>query len=504
LLQRCSGPLRLRYSALAPLNRLSLSASVIMHLTSSAVRLVLAVLLWAVMLCEALTLAAAAATRVLPLEKRHQKVAEVRPALLKYQHVRAGLEGALGSSAGGANFAPAVQRASAAAVFRAGAVEPLHGELLPLGEYYARLGVDGQEIGVQIDTGSANLAFAVSRCLDCPRSDGIIRLSDWNATRVPCSDSSVCLSGTCSGLCGACSRRNEACCSFLDPESCGMILSYADGSYVFGALHQGPVSLPGAGLSVRKAFYTAILYDSPTFERRNVGGIWGLAFQEAACSPSCPKPLFDIMFEEGVVARNIFSICLSDTGGALILGAEADTRFRRGPYSWVRYLPRSLVPYYAASVKEFRVGPNGSNLRSYADPVVFDSGTTLMALGGEAFTKVIQEIKSVVCAADAHLCHSRFWSEAPSCTLLSDAAYRSFPDITIRFDSDATLNISRDTYLIRAELAGELYYCLGLEVLSPTGALVVIGDLVLRRFTTVFNRENSSIGFAPSVPGCGQ
>ncbi|KAK4531489.1 hypothetical protein CCYA_CCYA08G2346 [Cyanidiococcus yangmingshanensis] len=433
--------------------------------------------------------------RTIPLSKRRLQVAELRSAANRYYRHAGG--------DGHRHRETSTGQVSLHTLARAVVEEPLQGDLLPLGEYYAVLGVDGQVIDVQIDTGSSNLAFAVSRCADCPPSDGIIHLSHWNETSVPCSDQSICLPATCSGLCGGCSYETQACCSFLDPSSCGMTLMYGDGSFVLGALHRGKVSLPAVNITVQRAFFTAILYDSSTFERPKVGGIWGLAYEAAACSPSCPTPLFDSMVKQGLVPRNVFSICLSDKGGALILGGEADSRYRLGPYSWIPIISQNPPIYYEVSIKDFEVGVGGSSLSAYIDSAIFDSGTTLLAMGDTAFTSVISSMKRAVCAGNSSFCHSRFWSEAPACTALSSSALASLPNMTITFKNDVKMVLDPDTYLIKVEVGGELLYCLGVEGIPGLGSTIVLGDVVLRRYTTVFNRENSSIGFAPSVPGCG-
>jgi hypothetical protein len=210
------------------------------------------------------------------------------------------------------------------------------------------------------------------------------------------------------------------------------------------------------------------------------------------------------MLQEGLVPHNIFSLCLSDTGGALILGGEADSRYRTGPYSWIPMISRSPPVYYEASIKDVRVGDESSGLSAYIDAAIFDSGTTLLAMGDTAFTELIRAMKQAVCATNSSFCHSRFWTEAPACSLLSSSALATLPNISLTFANDVKMVLDPNTYLIGVLARGELFYCLGVESIPGFGSTIVLGDVVLRRYTTVFNRGNSSIGFAPSVDGCGQ
>jgi hypothetical protein len=384
-------------------------------------------------------------------------------------------------------------------------VNPLAGGIVNVGEYYVAVSVDNQTVHVQVDTGSTAIAFPLSQCKNCLKGDRRVNLSNPDATRVSCANASVCKPSSCNSLCGACSVGTRACCAPVDTKACGFRLVYGDGSFAIGALHVGRLTLPETGLSVYPAFFGGILLDSSTFEHTDVDGIWGLAYPTLACNPSCVPPVLDTMVQTGVIPRDMFSLCLTDTAGALVLGGAAGPEMRKGDYRWAPMTQRAIRTYYEVGVESIKFGSNETSMLPEVRSAIVDSGTTLIVISSRSFGTLREYLQSRYCDRVPGLCGEKTWLETGRCATLSDAHIARLPPITVQLSGGVELHIPPDIYMLRARMHGQLFRCFGIQHI--TGDLVdgriILGDTFMRAYVTVFDRENSRIGFAPAAENCG-
>ncbi|KAK4531490.1 hypothetical protein CCYA_CCYA08G2347 [Cyanidiococcus yangmingshanensis] len=384
-------------------------------------------------------------------------------------------------------------------------VNPLAGGIVNVGEYYVAISVDNQTVHVQIDTGSTAIAFPLRQCKNCLKGDRRVNLSNPDATRILCTNASICKPSSCNSLCGACSVSTRACCSPVDTKACGFRLVYGDGSFAIGALHVGRLTLTETGLSVYPAYFGGILLDSSSFEHTDVDGIWGLAYPTLACNPSCVPPVFDTMVRTGVVPRDMFTLCLTDTAGALVLGGAAGPEMRKNDYAWVPMTHRAVRTYYEVGVESIKFGPSETSVLPEVRSAIVDSGTTLIVISSRSFGTLREYLQSRYCDQVPGLCGEKTWLETGRCATLSDAHIARLPPITVQLTGGVELRIPPDMYMLRAQMRGQMFRCFGIQ--HVTGDLVdgriILGDTFMRAYVTVFDRENSRIGFAAAAENCG-
>jgi hypothetical protein len=430
---------------------------------------------------------------VLPLEKRPGTVERIYSAPRRHGELAALLRPAVSGVPGGSSQEDKLP------------VNPLAGGIVNVGEYYVAISVDNQTVHVQIDTGSSAIAFPLSQCKNCLKGDRRVTLANPDLTRISCSNESICKPSTCNSLCGACSEASKACCAPVDTKACGFRLIYGDGSFAIGALHVGRITLTQTGLSVYPAYFGGILLDSASFEHVDVDGIWGLAYPSLACNPSCVPPVFDTMVRTGVVPRDMFALCLTDTSGALVFGGAAGPEMRKGEYRWVPMVNRAVRTYYEVGVESVRFGTDESAGLPEIRSAIVDSGTTLIVISTSAFGTLREHLQSRYCDQVPGLCGEKTWLETGRCATLTDRHVSRLPPINIRLAGGVELSVPPELYMLRAQKNGRTFRCFGIQHVPGelVNGRVILGDTFMRAYVTVFDRENSRIGFAPAAENCG-
>lgn len=372
----------------------------------------------------------------------------------------------------------------------------LHGGIVGVGEYFSVIEIGGKKIRVQVDTGSSTLAVPMRGCGSCIKKANRYALEESAQARAVGCSSGLCAADRCTTSCAVCSERG-ACCSAERPEHCGFSLRYADGSAASGSVVQDEVRWGSLRANVT---FGGILRNSPNFERPEVDGILGMAFRSLACNPSCFDPPFDSFVKKGLVA-DVFSICMTRTGGKLMLGGY-DGRVSRGP---VRYIPLA----HAGAPRYYRVGLSGA-LRIGDEEVgmpnfrtaIVDTGTTLIVTSTRTFATLKEHFQRRYCAV-AELCGSDSWFQSGMCVSLSDEDLRRLPDLTVTVGGSLELVLRASDYMLSYSRGGKTYRCVGIMGMDGLGGMVVLGNTLMQRYVTVYDRRNGRMGFAEAAPNCG-
>ena len=383
-----------------------------------------------------------------------------------------------------------------------------------------------------MDTGSATLAVPLKECTNCVEHDHRLDLSTAKGTAgfIECS-SPLCKTGSCHEIsaCTTCSAKSHACCSNIAPDACGFYLRYADKSGASGALVQADVGI--ADLTVPLAF-GAILKETEKFENNNIDGIFGLAYPELACNPTCVSPLFDTLVSSEKVEKDIFSICTGPEGGILSLGGSNPDHYE-GDLQYVPMVHSGAKKFYSVNVKHVLVGGEKISLPDLGSAVI-DSGTTLIVLSRESYDTLKSHFQANYCDVPG-LCTSKVqlqnetrvvrgevledntlnisttnrkeqhsWFEPGYCVTLSDAYVDLLPPITIRFDKDVELTLEPEEYMLKYKVSSSLswdkmYRCLGLGFLDGMDKIendAIFGNTLLQKYLVEYDRENDRLGFA--------
>lgn len=375
----------------------------------------------------------------------------------------------------------------------------LYGGIVAVGEYYARVKIGGQTVRVQIDTGSATLAVPMAECDSCKKGDMRYDMnkSDSSIARVISCDDDMCEHNRCNSyVCGACSKQ-RACCAKSDTSKCAFHLSFGDGSGAQGVLvndilQWGDVKFP--------VTFGGIRHDSPNFERKQVDGIMGMAYPRLACNPSCVKPTFESA-RDFLGLRDLFSICMTDDGGKITLG-EFDDRTNTTAVTWVP-TPLTNPPtfYNMDLLGNLQIGERELVLPSYNRAIV-DSGTTLIVFSKRAFKLFVDHLQKYYCDIP-ELCAKDTWFKPAHCVKIDDVDRFKLPTLVFRLDGfNVTLNSSE--YMINYKSKGPKYWCVGLMALDTMsgGVDVIFGNTVMKKYITIYDRENERVGFAESGGNC--
>lgn len=410
--------------------------------------------------------------------------------------------------------------------------EPLSGGVTSVGEYYAYLSFGGQDVRVQIDTGSSTLAVPLKDCLNCRPNDMRFDLEKARGTAsvISC-DSPACLSNSCGALpdCRVCAPATRACCSLVAPRECGFYLRYADGSGASGALVEAEVGLAGYSAPV---LFGGILRQLNDFESAVVDGIFGLAYKSLACNPTCVSPLFDTLVNTGKVQRDVFSICTGRRGGTLTLGGNNPAQYK-GELQYVPMSTSRQKMFYDVSIQGVEIGGTSVHIPKFSSGIV-DSGTTVLVVTTSAYDALKKFFQSNYCDVPL-LCPpsstARIEERPPSvkmlrrdtgraaedddtwfspglCVHMPEKYISMLPNISIVLENGVRLEIEPDVYMLKFTDHGmpwtsaTVYRCLGIQPLSELEFFsnnVIIGDTVLQKYYYEIDRENNRVGFAEST-----
>ena len=379
---------------------------------------------------------------------------------------------------------------------RVGHMVDLHGGIVGVGEYFSVIEIGGKKIRVQIDTGSSTLAVPMKGCTSCIKRSNTYSIGESrHGSFVKCG-SAECEANRCSSSCKVCSARG-ACCSSERPSLCGFSLRYADGSTLSGAVVRDVMRWGKLSTNVT---FGGILRNSASFERAEVDGILGMAYRTLACNPSCFDPPFDAFVRNGLV-EDVFSICMTGTGGKLMLGGF-DARVARGRVRYVDMAHAGAERYYQVSLGgRVDIGGREVSMPNFRTAIV-DTGTTLIVTSTRTFDALKQALQERYCMV-AELCGADSWFQSGMCVGLSRRDLALLPDITLTVGGSMELRLRPEDYMLSYKRGARTYRCVGVMGMDGLGGMVVLGNTLMQRYVTVYDRGRGRIGFAEAADGCG-
>ena len=247
----------------------------------------------------------------------------------------------------------------------AGWAGSLHGNLHTLGYFSADVcvGTPGRSFDLIVDTGSALTAFPCASCSHC----GLHKHGSVNGARYSESQSST-------NQKVACSKPPPGMhCRSCDGSACAYGVSYTEGSTIKGHMSRDKFwfgKSDGSRIGVDASFGCQT-YESGMFNTQVADGITGWSMGR-----SYGPTLFD-WFLQGTKAPDVFSMCLSETIGAMVLGGAVPAALPAGG-QWIPYTGGSSYTVELVDIKldGKSTGASSSNYRS----TIVDSGTTFMYL----------------------------------------------------------------------------------------------------------------------------
>ncbi|XP_036993671.2 pepsin A-like [Artibeus jamaicensis] len=205
-------------------------------------------------------------------------------------------------------------------------------------------------------------------------------------------------------------------------------------------------------------------------------GILGLAFP--SISSSGATPVFDNIWDQGLVSQDLFSVYLSsnDESESVVMFGGIDSSYYTGSLNWV---PLSAETYWQITVDS--VTMNGKTIAcSGSCQAIIDTGTSLLA----GPTNAIANIQSAIGA-----------SESDDQVVVSCSAVSDLPNIVFTINGNQ-YPLPSSAYILQSDdecVSGFQ----GMDLPTSSGDLWILGDVFIRQYFTVFDRANNQVGLAP-------
>lgn len=205
-------------------------------------------------------------------------------------------------------------------------------------------------------------------------------------------------------------------------------------------------------------------------------GILGLGWSRLAVNGI--PPVFDALMASKKVERNLFAFSLgTSTGsdGELTLGGVDSTKFKGS----LKYVPLSRKAYWELDATELSIG--GVPVVSEANtPVIVDSGTSLIAAPVEAVNKIAAQTGA--------------WSFKGVTVMNCDTRFT----LTVKV-GDVTLTLDEKDLLMPFAYNYCMLMIMGIKFPKPMDKLWILGDVLMRKYYTVFDYDQAAVGFAQAV-----
>ncbi|XP_006214948.1 pepsin A-like [Vicugna pacos] len=204
-------------------------------------------------------------------------------------------------------------------------------------------------------------------------------------------------------------------------------------------------------------------------------GILGLAYP--SISSSGATPVFDNIWDEGLISEDLFSVYLSsnDESGSVVIFGGIDSSYYTGSLNWV---PVSVEGYWQITVDSITMEGESIACSSGCQAIV-DTGTSLLA----GPTDAISNIQSYIGASE-----DAYGDMVVSCFSIS-----SLPDIVFTING-VQYPLSASAYILESDDSCTSGFE-GMD-LSSSEELWILGDVFIRQYFTVFDRANNQVGLA--------
>jgi len=223
----------------------------------------------------------------------------------------------------------------------------------------------------------------------------------------------------------------------------------------------------GEPLCIEASFISAVSETPEPFEDIPFDGIMGLGFSDLSMGKGFN--ILDDLAEKNMLPNGQFSFYLTDDGNSEVTFGGFRPELLASDIVWA---PIKIQSYWQVSIDDIAINNNARQLCKDSCQVAVDTGTSMLA----GPTDMINDLSGIVALK-------------PDCS-----NYDELPTVGFMIGK-RILNLKPDDYVDRA--ADRCTFSLmPLDVPPPKGPLFILGDPFLRRFVTIFDKENLRVGFA--------
>lgn len=269
-------------------------------------------------------------------------------------------------------------------------------------------------------------------------------------------------------------------------------LVYSSG-IVQGYLVSDFVSFDAGDTPFRQNFL--VCEDATILQESFVDGIFGMSLKTGNNDSTNMPTILTMLQANGIITNQIFSLYINnnpeaygDDSSLLILGGY-DVNFANGEFSNVNVHQDSM--YWQSSLNGFYLQSNSSysNIPLASKSVIFDSGTSHIVMYSQDFVAITTQIRTTV--------QCNFELGKYTC-LCPGGSLANFPNLVFAIDNK-NFSIPPSLYLNIEENSCNFLIDGSLHFNSTTIPYIVLGDVFLRNYYSVFNAENYTISFAPAA-----
>ncbi|KAK6308552.1 hypothetical protein J4Q44_G00218230 [Coregonus suidteri] len=251
-------------------------------------------------------------------------------------------------------------------------------------------------------------------------------------------------------------------------------IQYGTGSMT-GQLAYDTVSV--GGISVTQQIFAASQTEAPFMAIMVADGILGLAFPNLAASGA--TPVFDNMMTQGLVSQNLFSVYLSRNSaeGSVVSFGDIESNYYTGQITWI---PLSSETYWQINMDSVTINGNTVACNGGCQAII-DTGTSQIV----GPTTEIKNINSWLGATA-----DKYGDALVNCNNIPN-----MPEVTFTLNGNA-FTISASAYTSQDWLSNSCRTGFGN---GGTQQLWILGDVFIRQYYAIFDRQNNSVGLAQAT-----
>jgi cathepsin D len=282
-------------------------------------------------------------------------------------------------------------------------------------------------------------------------------------------------SHACTALaCKLHNKYNAAASSTYVANGTAFVIEYGSGS-VKGFLSQDVVTWGNAKV-YNQTFAEITAESGIAFDAGKFDGILGMAWQ--TISVDNVVPVFQNLWAQGSISSNSFAFYLTkqpgQSGSTLTLGGYSDSLSLN---DWA-YTPLITTDYWRIAIDAIWVGNNKINFKNIHG--IVDSGTSLL-VGSLLLADAIKKDVGTV---------------SKDCTNIN-----TLPAVNIQI-SGKNYTMNSVDYVLELTSGGQSECINGFDAMVMPAQLsdtLILGDLFIRKFYTLFDFDNKQVGFATAI-----